>query len=143
MTAGGWQRRRLILGCVNLNRDLDLAASDSALELLEFFRDAGLLRFDGRSVGVTDKGLLRAEEMSYYLAEQAVQDALRRCNGRPGSSRYNYFVTRTPEQEESLRRGLRTYQQDRRAARTETAGATSSARDRRNAEEALAGGTAC
>lgn len=125
MSPDGWLRRRLILGFLNLNRNLDLAelggSVPSAVDLLKFFRDVGLLHLRGESLSVADCGLLRAEEMSYFVAEQAVQEALRSSHGRGGACRFNYFITRTPEQEALFHKAFRTFQ-DRRGAKAAIAG---------------------
>ena len=110
MSAEGWQRRQLILGFLNLNRDLDPMLWNSDCperDALEFFCDIGLLKSSGSTLALTDKGLLRTEEMSWFLAESSVRDALRLSNGHEDHRRYNYFITRTADQEQSFRSAMK------------------------------------
>jgi oxygen-independent coproporphyrinogen-3 oxidase len=129
MAGGGWLRRRIILEFLNLNRHFDLAELDgldaAAGDLMEFYREAGLLQLHSGSLSLTGAGLLRAEEMSFFMAEQEVLEALRTCDATRKLDRFNYFITRTPRQEALFHEALRMFQ------------------DRRVAESAVAGGAAC
>jgi oxygen-independent coproporphyrinogen-3 oxidase len=107
LSNAGLSARRLILGCLNLNRALNLTEIDplvrsNAAPLLRLLCDLGLLRKEGALLSITPKGLLRAEEMSFFLAEEEVRRSLRGTAGDDISSRLNYFVARSSEQEDRL-----------------------------------------
>lgn len=113
-----WKRRRIILG-LNMNRPVDMSwfkksLRNQLLPLVEFFCSLGLLKFEGRNFSFTQKGLLRAEEVSYFFASKRVRNALRTSNRCDDLSRYNYFITRSPNQENLFYKGLEKFKRGER-----------------------------
>jgi oxygen-independent coproporphyrinogen III oxidase len=99
-----WSTRQIILGALNLNKPLDLRELDPEakirlIPLMEYFNRLGLLHREGDVYTITPRGRLRAEEMSYFFAEPGVRRALNRLSHNGDLSRYNYFITRSPQQE--------------------------------------------
>jgi hypothetical protein len=97
-----------------LNRSFDFDKIETPVRknltcLAEFFSSHGLLEKKNSSFAPTSNGLLRVEEMSYFFAEEQVRNILASSK----TSRYNYFVTRTPDQEKRFHEAYKTYNERR------------------------------
>lgn len=111
--------RHAILGFVNMNATLpraDLERDARVASLVEYFLELGMLGARDGDLSLTPKGLLRAEELSCFLAEDEVQQAVGRLDHPPDVERYSYFITRTAEQARRFRRGSARFMASRRPA---------------------------
>lgn len=116
----GWATRRILFEGPNLNRPFNMASLDAAIRdrftpLVEFFAGLGLLALEGDNFTPTAKGLLRAEELSYYLAEEEVQAKLHARSSN--LSRYNYYSSRSHQQEELFSSAFKKFREANGAAK--------------------------